>query len=128
MPKPYEEAVYDFNVQSVDSLSKMQMKYAGKVEIDLALDAITPELGDELLTLLNNQKKEIEETRAHEKKNKIKEIRQFPDLALVIKVHDAMGQNAIRFSSKNYRVFINREFYHWLETNSREGRFTYKIE
>lgn len=128
IPKTLEEAVYDFNVQSVDPLSNMQMMFAGKLHLHIPIDEVTPELTEELTSILEQQKREVLETREFEKKNKIKEIKQFPDLELVVTIHDHIEQNLIRFSSKKYRVRIDKNFYHWLQLGELDQRFSYKIE
>jgi len=105
--KPINEAEYEFAFQQVDLLHEVQDKRLEELIVKIPIERVTKALTEEL----------TEQVKSHPGKAR-----------LTIEIQDPIGHNTIRFTSQSYLVHIDKDFYHWLRSQSAEGNLSIDIK
>ena len=103
---PDEQADFEFVVQSVEMLSDVQDKRTDGINIRLNLDAITPELIDELTDTV---KENPGNGRLH------------------LTVYNPLNRQQVALTSRSMPVRVTPKFYRWLDRKHAEGVMDFKV-
>ncbi len=127
-PKKFEDASYEFKFQSIDSLATMQEKNVRALVIHMYASKVDSSFNSMLLQHLEDQKHQLEVLREQVQEGKHTGKIYFPQAQLKLVICDDMGQNAVRFTSQQYRVNLNKEFYRFLAQMRDEQILTFTFE
>ena len=103
-PKPFNEAEYEFNIENVEYLSDLQKRLVKTLLLRVPIEHISPDFNEELLSLCKKCK---------------------GDVALRLQIYDELRHNVIDMQSKQYRIAITKDFYHWLQLMQNTDMLTF---